>query len=94
MSGLLGLNGGEVSFPALWSVPSARLVPNVAPDGPGGKLALPGEEADDLFGFQDPDVLEIGIVLQETQRPVGAKDRQPFNMLVVDLKRMVGNPHP
>ena len=41
MSGLVGLNGGEVSFPALWSVPSARLVPEVAPDGPGSEQASP-----------------------------------------------------
>ena len=85
---------GKFSFPVLWSAPSARLVPEVAPDGPGGEFALPGEEAGDLLGIKNPNVFEIGVVLEEPQGPVGAEDRQPLNMLVVNFKRMVGNPHP
>ena len=66
----------------------------VAPDGPATETTLPGEEAGHLFGFQDPDSFEIGEVLQETYRPIRADNGQPFNVLVIEVERMVGNPHP
>jgi len=77
---------GKFSFPALWSAPSARLVLEVAPDGPGSEFAFPGKEAGDLFGIKNPNVFEFGVVLEEAQCPVGAEDRQPLNVLVVNLK--------
>jgi len=66
----------------------------VAPDRPATETPLPGEEAGHLFGFQDPNLFEIGEVLQETKRPVGANDGQPFNVLVIEVERMVGYPNP